>query len=528
MKGLIPPPRAVRFGPYRLDLRSRELSRPGRTVRLPEKPFLVLAALVESPSEVVTREELRERLWPGGIHVDFDNNLNSAVATLRAALRDSARRPRFVETLPRVGYRFLAGVTPEGREGEAGAAHQLPAGPLGTAGPGSAPPGTAPSPAARGVSRGRLAVGAVALSTVMVAGLALWATMSPEPHAGATAKGGAAGPGSGPGLPEDPAARRAWLRARYLGQREEAAGLERALESYTEVALNEPAFAPAHAGRAEVLSRLAFMPGREMASDLEEARQAARRALDLDGSQAPAHRVLAVAALHLDWDMASARREILEALALDPGDDRSHMAAALLHAAAGRHGRAIAAARRAVELDPASNLIRADLGFFYLAAGRYEESIRACREALELEPGFRPALQFLVEAGEGLGRHAEAAGAARELLRQEGALDEGMVELASASPRRFLEAFRLRHLRRMEAAYAEDPGAALWLALAHAELDHREEALRYLGEAFDARNGWLIFAGSFPQLRSLHGDPEFDRLLERVGIPPGPRGPAPA
>lgn len=96
-----------RFGVFALDLRSRELLKNGRKVRLQEQPFQVLAALLEHPGEVVPRQELRQRLWPANVFVDFDNGLSIAVAKLRQVLHDSAARPRYIETLPRLGYRFV-------------------------------------------------------------------------------------------------------------------------------------------------------------------------------------------------------------------------------------------------------------------------------------------------------------------------------------------------------------------------------------------------------------------------------------
>ena len=101
----------VRFGDFEADLRSGELRRKGRRIRIQEKPFQVLAALLERPGEVVLREELRRRLWPDDAFGDFDHNLHTAVGKLRQALCDSAAHPRYVETLPRRGYRFVAPVT---------------------------------------------------------------------------------------------------------------------------------------------------------------------------------------------------------------------------------------------------------------------------------------------------------------------------------------------------------------------------------------------------------------------------------
>ena len=102
--------RLVKFGVFELDLRTGELRKNGLKVRLAEQPLQALVALVENSGELVTREQLRERLWPGGTFVDFEHSLNAAVKKLRDALGDTAENPRFIETLARRGYRFLAPV----------------------------------------------------------------------------------------------------------------------------------------------------------------------------------------------------------------------------------------------------------------------------------------------------------------------------------------------------------------------------------------------------------------------------------
>src|SRR2546426_12626919 len=106
-----PQPRGrVRFGVFELDLRAGELRKHGLRVRLQEQPFQVLAMLLEHPGEVVTREEVQKTLWPADTFVDFDHGLNKAINKIREALGDSAQSPRFVETVARRGYRFLAEV----------------------------------------------------------------------------------------------------------------------------------------------------------------------------------------------------------------------------------------------------------------------------------------------------------------------------------------------------------------------------------------------------------------------------------
>src|ERR1043166_8808130 len=98
----------VRFGAFQLDLRTGELRKGGARINLPDQPFQVLKTLLERPGELVTREELRQRLWSAETFVDFEHGLNAAVRRLRDALGDSADVPRLIETLPRRGYRFIA------------------------------------------------------------------------------------------------------------------------------------------------------------------------------------------------------------------------------------------------------------------------------------------------------------------------------------------------------------------------------------------------------------------------------------
>src|SRR6185437_8282916 len=100
----------IRFDAFEADLHTEELFLSGRRIRLPNQSFRVLAMLLEKAGRLVTREELRARLWPPGKFVEYDQALNTAVNRLREALRDSADAPRFIETLPKRGYRFIAAV----------------------------------------------------------------------------------------------------------------------------------------------------------------------------------------------------------------------------------------------------------------------------------------------------------------------------------------------------------------------------------------------------------------------------------
>ncbi|MGB6597914.1 MAG: winged helix-turn-helix domain-containing protein [Candidatus Acidiferrum sp.] len=100
----------VRFDSFEVELRAGELYKAGRKIKLQEQPFQVLAMLLEKPGEVVTREEMQKRLWPADTFVDFDHSLNTAIKKLRQALGDDKKKPLYVETLPKRGYRFVGTV----------------------------------------------------------------------------------------------------------------------------------------------------------------------------------------------------------------------------------------------------------------------------------------------------------------------------------------------------------------------------------------------------------------------------------
>src|SRR5215472_257920 len=104
----------VRFGLFEVDLATGEIRKAGMRQKLAGQSFLVLKALLERPQEVVTRDELRARLWPDNTFVDYELGLKKAINRLRDVLGDSAENPRFIETLPRRGYRFIAPITVNG------------------------------------------------------------------------------------------------------------------------------------------------------------------------------------------------------------------------------------------------------------------------------------------------------------------------------------------------------------------------------------------------------------------------------
>src|SRR5579859_2559598 len=109
---VVPPNQHIRFGPFELDARAGELRKHGIRIKLGQQTFQILLMLLKHPGEVVLREEIRYKLWPHDTVVEFDHSINAAIQKLRDALGESADNPRYVETLPRRGYRFIGTVEP--------------------------------------------------------------------------------------------------------------------------------------------------------------------------------------------------------------------------------------------------------------------------------------------------------------------------------------------------------------------------------------------------------------------------------
>lgn len=465
-----------------LDRSSRELVVDGRRTRLAEKPFRVLDALLERPGGVVTRDQLRRLLWSEDTFVDFDNNLNSAVATLRQALGDSARSPRFIETLPRVGYRLImAPAAPE------------PA------------PGTIAARARPPVARTGATI-AVALAGIVTIGLLTVDRTSPAPVVASSVD----------------AAQVAFERGRFLrGQvtdgGQPASLLETARRAFQDAVTADPTFAAALAEDADTLVEMAFAGHMGMRDALSEAREVAANARAADAMNPVAHRVIATADLFLDWDLAGAEARLRYAMRLDPSDARTAIALATALSAQGRHDAAIAAARRAVALDPESYFTRADLAFFYLAAGRDADAARSSREVLDAAPSFAAALRYGALAAERLGRLDEARTLALRLMAASGAAADEVSRLAGLDATAVLAGWRRWELARAETqATGREDAFALTLALRHASLGHAAEALDLLERAAARRDPMFVFVPAFPELAELRGAGRFERLVRQV------------
>ena len=184
MRDAVHPERILRFGTFELDLESEELRRNGLKLKLSGQPLQVLAILLERPGRVVTREELQKRLWPDTF-VDVDHNLNTAINKIREVLGDSAENPRFVETLPRRGYRFIASASGWQTNGTTGTSSQIDD-PDGQALLHAEPEKSSTRAAGTGTLHpfvwASVVLGAIVLSALLIAGFVYLRRPLPPPH----------------------------------------------------------------------------------------------------------------------------------------------------------------------------------------------------------------------------------------------------------------------------------------------------------------------------------------------------------
>jgi DNA-binding winged helix-turn-helix (wHTH) protein/Flp pilus assembly protein TadD len=352
----------VRFGEFEVDLRSHELLRAGRRVHLQEKSFLVLNELIQCPGELVTREALVAALWPKEYFVDAEHGLNTAVRRLREALGDSAGEARYVETLPKLGYRFIAALeSPSGPDERA-----LPVAPPGTSEsePLPRPPAAEPSPPSAGsppelaAPRKRRRIAVIGVGALVAAALAIllgprWRFGQP----GATSAPAATKPGDTDVVGE------LLARARYLRNVKRFEEAKRFVEEALRI---DPTSADAVGALA--LSQI-------VDEQDERARETAKRALELDPTVAEAHRALAVLERGAG-NLEATERHLRLAVDADAEDVRSRNRLARHLLECGRFEEArqrIVEARRFAPDDPDVQNIWLE---YALRTGDYESAIR--------------------------------------------------------------------------------------------------------------------------------------------------------
>jgi DNA-binding winged helix-turn-helix (wHTH) protein/tetratricopeptide (TPR) repeat protein len=460
-----------RFGVFELDAETSELRRAGLAVRLQPQALQVLVALLERPGRIVSRDQLRQRLWGGTTFVAFDRSLNFCVSSLRRALADDARSPRFVETVPGRGYRFIAPV--HGAEDQ-----EIPVREM------RAEPG--PPVRTRATSAG------VAFATLLLLGLS-FAPPRPEPR--------------------DSAAQALYAEARALCG---TAGWRRSVPLFRAALARDPRFAAAHAGLAEAYLALGETASIDPGEALPRAREAAHRALELE-DRADARLVLGRVLLEHDWDWSGSEREIRRALALDPSSVPAWVALARVLSVRGDHAGAIRSARRAEALDPAAPEAVEELAWCYYRARRLDEAARQFRLVGERRP--EEAHQLLFTLFRQAGRYPEALAEAHALMRRVGVPARDRAALERMPPEAAARAYlrgTVAYLRR-EASRNHIPPERM--ALLHAALGESSAAIAWLSAAAEQHSPGLVTALLDPTLDTLRSEPGFVSLVRRVGSP---------
>jgi DNA-binding winged helix-turn-helix (wHTH) protein/Tfp pilus assembly protein PilF len=510
--------RVLRFGVFQMNLAGRELRKHGVRIRLPGQPFCILSILLEKPGEVVSREEMRQRLWSADTFVDFEHSLNSAIKKLRTALGDSAENSRYIETIPRVGYRFIAPVEDLPVNGQSASQPRLS-----ITDSGITPKTKEPWPYRRTVS---LAISAILIAAI--GGYFVWSRtrVLPQPqgkvatetradtHVKAHESSTANSPASSSKSAE---AQDLYLKGMYFWNKRTVPGFHQAIDYFQQATTIDPNNALAYAGLANSYTLLTAYSLASANLYMPQARAAALRALELDERSAEAHTALALIIQNEDWDWQTSGKEFRRAIELNPNYATAHHWYAEHLMWLGRFDEALSESDRALQLDPLSLIIASDRGAILYSSRQYDRAIEEFRTVLRKDPNFGRA-RIVTYAYVEKGMFDQALAEAETVRRLFGESlwywsnlayiygRTGQLERA----RRALE--KLEKLSRHEQV---DPSTMLW---AHLGMGDKEEALADLSKAYSGHSGILTTLKVEPAFDPLRSDPRFQDLLRRVGL----------
>jgi TolB-like protein len=564
---------AVRFSGFELDP-AGELRSDGKKVRLQDQPLQILQCLIERHGQIVTREELRDKIWPSDTFVDFDHGINNAIKRLREALGDTAETPRFIETLPRRGYRFIAAL--DRKEERIPSLVVLPLENL------SGDPdqeyftdgmtealitSLAKISALRVVSRTtamhykgtrqllpviarELGVEMVVEGTVLRSGervrisvqlieartdthlwaesyerdlrdiLALQAEVARAIANEIQIKLTPAEQIELARAPEvDPDLYEIYLRGLFQFNKRTPEGLSKSASFFQQAIERDPNYAAAHAGLAHSVGRLGFWGVVTPAEGCGRAKIAARRALALDDTLSEAHAALSFALLHHDFAFTAAEEEGRRATTLDPRSPGAAQVWACCLITIGRLEEGVAEMLRSVQLDPLSLAHRWTAGILIFHARQNEHAIAQCRKAIELDPTFPPVhwtISFALLAENNCqGAIEEMEGAVQAARRSSFYL--GSLGYIYGRAGRDEQARAI--IREMEELATRQYVSPYWIGLVHTSLDDRDAAFRYLEFAREDHAPWLAYIKVSPWFDNLRDDPRFDDLLRRMNFP---------
>ena len=462
-----PDNRTLLFGDFSLTLMPLRLCRDGATVRLRTQALRLLVRLAERPGELLTHRQIQDALWNGRV-VDFSGGTHVCVRQLRAALGDQAGHPRYIETVPRRGYRFIAPVT------EVAAMK----------------PAVAAPTAHRRLSR-RMAATVVALAGVVA--LALFVAVRDDVRES----------------PGQRTARDAYLRGKFLLDDQTPDNLARSVTYFQSALAADSEYAEAHAALADAYRRL---------GNQDLGKRHAKRAVLLDPGSADARVQLAIALMQHDWDWAAAGRQLERALELDPRSAKAHHVSASRSAIVGDLQAALDHMDSALRLDPVSTLLRADYGWFLYFAGHHDEAIAHCRAALDLDPKHIASHLCIARAAETSSDFPAAAESMLRIMALWNAQDtdrDAVARLpANSTPRAFHE-WRLRFFEAYPDRSAITPED---MADVNAALGNFDVAIDDLERAADLRSPLLPILLADPLLAPIRGDRRYRSLRTRLNL----------
>ena len=569
------PQHRVRFGSFEMDKSAGELSKDGTKVRLQEQPLQILQMLLERPGSVVTREELRKRVWPSDTFVDFDHGINNAVKRLREALGDTAETPRFIETLPRRGYRFVAPIDstveharslavlplenlsndPEQEYFAEGLTEALitmlaKIGKLRVVSRTSCMQYKRVRRSLRDVAR-ELGVDTVVEGTVLRSGgrvrvtaqlidaaqeSHLWAesyerplrdvldlqseiaqSIAREVQIKLTPQEQAQFAVS---RPVDPEAYEFQLKGRYHWNRRSGKGLELATRYFQQAIAKDPNYAAAYAGLADCANIAGWWGFVSPEEGCGKAKQLAQKALAMDEALPEAHHSLGWALLHYDFDFLGAERELRRAALDNPTNATNVEGYAVILGVLGRFDESITEIKRAARLDPLSAIIATVVCMLAWLDRRYDDVLEMGQRALELDPNFSLASWILAATLSQIGKHEAAIAQMEDVVRATGRLPLHLSMLGTC----YAAAGQRDEARRILAELHELSRhryiSPYWSAIIYAGLNEKDEAFAWLETSYRQRSAWMPYTKHFPWLDNLHGDPRFDDLVSRLNYPP--------
>ena len=424
----------MRFGPFEADTTGRRLRKHGHTIRLRDQAMEVLVALLERPGELITRDDLRRRLWHDGTVTDFDVGLNTAVSRLRQVLNDPTGSPRFIETIPKRGYRFFAPVQrqpsvavmpfvnqipdPDGdyfgdglTEDLIGALWRIEG--IRVAGRATVwrfknqkydPQRVAKELEVDAILEGtvRRVAGRIRIHVHLINGqdgFELWSDRFDDDVKEIFAvedrvtdcvaralKARLIGSGA-VDRTHDPAAYTAYLKGHYLIKRHTPANSKRALEYFEEAIHHDPGYALAYHGGALVHILDALMGAAPPRDSLAKAEELLDRGLAIETASAMLQNTLAMLRM-FQWRWQESERAYQRAIALEPANPHPHMMYALQRTFVGLHDEALRQARTALDLDPIDPMMNFRVVQCSYYARQYEAAVRCSRTAIELSPDF--------------------------------------------------------------------------------------------------------------------------------------------